>query len=445
MPETAIGYVPDVGATHYLSLLDGKIGRYLALTGIEVKGRACQDIGLATHYVPSESIPVLHHRLQSYGDFDNHGGIHAILSAIEDHEVPFDSHQVRERKGLNYWRADEPDSPTRLRGIVREALDVAFAKDSIVGIIESLRLNIIEEDPYQGGRTVSPEEKDLSEWAKETIELLKSRSQVSLEVTLEAMRRAEKELDEEEQKLAKEGRRYNSVEPNSALKKALLREYRTVERFVVRLPSFFDLLWLAVITDAPLYSAQQHGFSPDFPSACISKLVDKKPPTFSTEPSSSTLINSFFPTLPEAYYSKPSPNLPLTEPLNLETPVHGFDKYPFRAFGLPSEDDLKSIINGSHPSHTTRSSPYAQDRIPGDFKVSVEMVLAKYDMSRKRMKSRVMEVLRRKCTEDSAGWLTWHDGKRPRRADEWKYDKMEGQGHLWERLGDKQEIVVEDK
>lgn len=39
MPETKIGYSPDVGATFYLSRLEGEIGTYLALTGETVTGR----------------------------------------------------------------------------------------------------------------------------------------------------------------------------------------------------------------------------------------------------------------------------------------------------------------------------------------------------------------------------------------------------------------------
>ena len=40
MPETKIGYCPDVGASHYLSRLDGELGTYLALTGDILRGKA---------------------------------------------------------------------------------------------------------------------------------------------------------------------------------------------------------------------------------------------------------------------------------------------------------------------------------------------------------------------------------------------------------------------
>jgi len=39
MPETAIGYFTDVGATHFLSHLDGELGTYLGLTSSQVTGR----------------------------------------------------------------------------------------------------------------------------------------------------------------------------------------------------------------------------------------------------------------------------------------------------------------------------------------------------------------------------------------------------------------------
>ena len=40
MPETKIGYAPDVGANYFLNRLDGELGAYLALTGETLKGRA---------------------------------------------------------------------------------------------------------------------------------------------------------------------------------------------------------------------------------------------------------------------------------------------------------------------------------------------------------------------------------------------------------------------
>ena len=38
MPETAIGFFPDVGGSFFLSRLDNELGTYLALTGERLKG-----------------------------------------------------------------------------------------------------------------------------------------------------------------------------------------------------------------------------------------------------------------------------------------------------------------------------------------------------------------------------------------------------------------------
>ncbi|MDA8231280.1 MAG: enoyl-CoA hydratase/isomerase family protein [Magnetospirillum sp.] len=53
MPETAIGFFPDVGATHFLSRCPGRVGLYLGVTGTRLGGADCLWAGLATHYVPS--------------------------------------------------------------------------------------------------------------------------------------------------------------------------------------------------------------------------------------------------------------------------------------------------------------------------------------------------------------------------------------------------------
>lgn len=39
MPETSIGLFPDVGGSHFLPRLEGKLGIYLGLTGYRLKGR----------------------------------------------------------------------------------------------------------------------------------------------------------------------------------------------------------------------------------------------------------------------------------------------------------------------------------------------------------------------------------------------------------------------
>jgi enoyl-CoA hydratase/carnithine racemase len=52
MPETAIGFFPDIGATFLLPRLPGELGTYLGLTGLRVTGADSVHAGLATHYTP---------------------------------------------------------------------------------------------------------------------------------------------------------------------------------------------------------------------------------------------------------------------------------------------------------------------------------------------------------------------------------------------------------
>jgi enoyl-CoA hydratase len=59
MPETAIGFFPDIGASYFLPRLPDAMGMYLALTGARVVGGDAVQAGLATHYMPRSQIPVL--------------------------------------------------------------------------------------------------------------------------------------------------------------------------------------------------------------------------------------------------------------------------------------------------------------------------------------------------------------------------------------------------
>lgn len=56
MPETGIGLFPDVGGGWFLSRLPGRTGQFLALTGARLDGAECHALGLATHYLPSDTL-----------------------------------------------------------------------------------------------------------------------------------------------------------------------------------------------------------------------------------------------------------------------------------------------------------------------------------------------------------------------------------------------------
>ena len=53
MPETAIGFFPDIGGTFFLPRLPGQLGVYLGLTGLRTTGADAVHAGFATHFVVS--------------------------------------------------------------------------------------------------------------------------------------------------------------------------------------------------------------------------------------------------------------------------------------------------------------------------------------------------------------------------------------------------------
>jgi enoyl-CoA hydratase/carnithine racemase len=58
MPETAIGFFPDVGASYFLSRVkqNPSLGLYMALTGHRIKGKDLLKYELATHYMTTDKI-----------------------------------------------------------------------------------------------------------------------------------------------------------------------------------------------------------------------------------------------------------------------------------------------------------------------------------------------------------------------------------------------------
>lgn len=53
MPETGIGYFPDVGGSYFLPRLGMAVGQWLGLTGARLRAGQCVKLGVANGYVPS--------------------------------------------------------------------------------------------------------------------------------------------------------------------------------------------------------------------------------------------------------------------------------------------------------------------------------------------------------------------------------------------------------
>jgi len=64
MPESRIGFFPDVGASFFLHNLPQRSGTWLGLTAAPVKGAQTVLCGLATHYIEQQKLPTLKQRLE---------------------------------------------------------------------------------------------------------------------------------------------------------------------------------------------------------------------------------------------------------------------------------------------------------------------------------------------------------------------------------------------
>jgi len=140
MPETGIGLFPDVGGGWYLSRLPGKIGEYLALTGHRLDGAECVALGLASHYLPADTLEGAKARIAA-----DPAAVEAILAELG---VP----------------APEPSIAAHL-----EAIDRLFAADTVEGVFAAL-------------------EADGGEWATAQLATLRTKSPQSMKVSLRLVR-----------------------------------------------------------------------------------------------------------------------------------------------------------------------------------------------------------------------------------------------------------------
>ena len=141
MPETGIGLFPDVGATRFLNLCPGQIGRYLGLTGARVGAADALYCGFATHFVPRDGVPALVAALAGSN------GVEKIIAGFS---------------------ADPGPAPIAAR---QPAIDRGFAGDTVEAILDAL-----ESEAADGG----PD----AEWAAQTRAGLLTKSPTSLKLTL---------------------------------------------------------------------------------------------------------------------------------------------------------------------------------------------------------------------------------------------------------------------
>ncbi|MFB6644160.1 enoyl-CoA hydratase/isomerase family protein [Streptomyces chartreusis] len=155
MPETGIGFVPDVGGTHLLSRAPGELGTHLALTGAPVGAADARLCGLVDYFVPSNWLP-------------------ALLAALADTPA---------NEAVGRYAAEPPDGELAAH---RAWIDECYAADTVEEIIRRLL------------------DTGLAE-AKEAAGTILTKSPTALKVTLAALRAA-RELGSLERALEQEYR-----------------------------------------------------------------------------------------------------------------------------------------------------------------------------------------------------------------------------------------------
>ena len=220
MPETTIGFFPDVGGTFFLPRLDGYTGKYLALTSERLKGVNALYAGIATHYIHSSSLADLTQRLSEL--------VFADYATLADRLAMVNTTIEEYTTGLPH------DEPMLLAGPLRKAIDTCFKPDSYEEIVSQLE--------RAASDTSQP---SISEWATKTLETLKERSPTSLKVTARQMV-ALKDLD---------------------IAQVFMREHQLASRFMAH-PDFTEGV------TARLVEKRNPGWKPRLPSDVTTSDVD---------------------------------------------------------------------------------------------------------------------------------------------------------------------------
>jgi enoyl-CoA hydratase len=84
MPETGIGYFPDVGATWLLPRTPGESGTWMALTGLDINASDAIYTGLADVYMSSSRLEEAVHRLTNLSAGSSSDDVDAVLRDLSE-------------------------------------------------------------------------------------------------------------------------------------------------------------------------------------------------------------------------------------------------------------------------------------------------------------------------------------------------------------------------
>lgn len=98
MPETGIGFFPDVGGTYFLPRIPHRIGYYLGLTGARISSDECVHLGIAHQKISQEALPDLLNDLAQTPFTDDSRA--AVSTIIEKYQIPLKSSQLIDQQQM---------------------------------------------------------------------------------------------------------------------------------------------------------------------------------------------------------------------------------------------------------------------------------------------------------------------------------------------------------
>ena len=147
MPETAIGLFPDVGGGYFLSRMKGSVGKYIAITGRTLDFQDTIYSGIGTHLLYSNKLDEFINKLLQQKSYDSN----VVDEMIEKYN-------------------NKSEIVPNLKNIEKN-IDKFFSKKSILDVYNSLRNN-------------------ESDWARNTLDILRKKSPTSMAVTLEQIEKS---------------------------------------------------------------------------------------------------------------------------------------------------------------------------------------------------------------------------------------------------------------